>query len=94
MSGRRTSAATKRTTRVTAQFAQRAGRDRINGVNGTSVRPQTIPSSTGIDSSSVIHILDKRRYRASIDVLRMPTRRPTREPFHPCPVAVLKDQEA
>ncbi|WP_336627579.1 MULTISPECIES: hypothetical protein [unclassified Microbacterium] len=94
MSGRRTSAATKRTTRVTAQFAQRAGRDRINGVNGTSVRPQTIPSSTGVDSSSVIHILAKSRYRVSVDVLKMPTRRPTREPFHPCPVAVLKDQEA
>ncbi|WP_314854307.1 hypothetical protein [uncultured Microbacterium sp.] len=94
MSSRRASAATKRIARGTAQFERRAGRDRINGVNGTTVRFRTIPSSTGIDSSSVIHILDKRRYRASVDVLRMPTRRPTREPFRPCPVAVLKDQEA
>jgi len=94
MSSRRTPTATKRIARGTEQLERRAGRDRINGVNGTTMRFRTTPSSTSIDPSSVIHILDKRRYRASVDVLRMPTRRPTREPFHPCPVAVLKDQEA
>ena len=94
MSSRRTSTATKRITRGTALFARRLNRELSDPLTDTTARLQTIPSSTGIDSSSVIHILDKRRYLASVDVLRMPTRRPTREPFHPCPVAVLKDQEA
>lgn len=94
MSSRRTSAATKRIARGTAQFARRINRDRTIRVAGATVRLGTIPSSTGVDSSSVIHILAKSRYRVSADVLKMPTRRPMREPFHPCPVAVLNDQEA
>lgn len=94
MSSRRASEATKRITRGTAQFARRINRDRTTPVTGATVRLRTIPSSTGVDSSSVIHILAKSRYRVSVVVLKMPTQRPMREPFHPCPVAVLKDQEA
>lgn len=58
------------------------------------MRLRTIHSSTRVDSSWVIHNLWNMPYPVCDDVLRMPTRRPTREPFHPCPVAVLKDQEA
>ncbi|GAA3033435.1 hypothetical protein [Microbacterium dextranolyticum] len=94
MSTRRVSATLARITRCAASAARHVERDLNDRVAEANLRLQTIPSSTGIDSSSVIHILDKRRYRVCDDVLRMPTRRPTREPFHPCPVAVLKDQEA
>ncbi|WP_417563370.1 hypothetical protein [Microbacterium sp.] len=94
MSSRRASEATKRITRGTAQFARRINRDRTTRVAGATVRLQTIASSTGVESSSVIHNFWNMPYRVCKDVLRMPKRRPTREPFHPCPVAVLKDQEA
>lgn len=94
MSTRQASAAAERITRGAASVARHVGGDLNDRVAEATVRLQTIPCSTGIDSSSVIHILDKRSYRASVDVLKMPTRRPTREPSHPCPVAVLKDQEA
>lgn len=96
MSSRRASATVARIARIArcAAFARSVDRGLKDLIAGGTVRPQAIPSSTGVDSSSVIHILDKSRYRVSADVLRMPTRRPMREPFHPCPVAVLKDQEA
>lgn len=77
-----------------ALFARPFNRVRTTRVTRATVRLWTIPSSTGIDSSSVIHNLWNMPYRVCDDVLRMRTRRPTREPFHPCPVAVLKDQEA
>ncbi|WP_279070877.1 hypothetical protein [Microbacterium lacticum] len=94
MSTRRVSATIARITRCAASAPRHVERGLNDRVAEANLRLRIIPSSTGIDSSSVIHILDKRRYLASVDVLRMPTRRPTREPFHPCPVAVLKDQEA
>ncbi|WP_454112128.1 hypothetical protein [Microbacterium aurum] len=93
MSTRQASATVARITRCAA-FARLVERDLNDRVAGGTVRLGTILSSTGVDSSSVIHILAKSRYRVSVDVLKMPTRRPTREPLHPCPVAVLKDQEA
>ena len=71
MSSRRTSAATKRITCGTALFARRLDRELSDRLTDTTVRLLTIPSSTGIDSSSVIHILDKRRYRAVVGVLSL-----------------------
>lgn len=94
MPTRRASATIARITRCAASVARHVERDLEDRVADNAVRLRTIPSSTGVDSSSVIHNLWNMPYRVRDEVLRMPTRRPTREPFHPCPVAVLKDQEA
>ncbi len=94
MSSQRTAEATAPLARAAAPFAQVADHDLVKRAAIAAVRLRTIPSSTGADSSSVIHNLWNMPYRVCENVLRMPTRRPTREPFPPCPVAVLKDQEA
>ena len=71
MSTRRVSATLPRITRRAASAARHVERDLNDRVAEANQRLQTIPSSTGIDSSSVIHILDKRRYRAFVGVLSL-----------------------
>jgi len=94
MSSRRPSATIAFVVRCAPSFRRRSDSDLVEGITVAAMRLRTIPSVTGINSLSVIHNPGNMPYRIGDDVLRMPTRRPTREPFHPCPVAVLKDQEA
>lgn len=94
MSGRRPSTTIAFLARWAPSFRRRSDSDLPEAITVAALRLRTIPSVTGNNSSSVIHSLGNMSYGIGDDVLRMPTRRPTREPFHPCPVAVLKDQEA
>lgn len=69
-------------------------RGTYNGlIQGLESPPLSVDSITGICYLDVIHNLEKDPFQPCPVVLRMPSRRPSREPFRPWMVAVLEDQE-
>lgn len=75
-------------------FTRLGDHDLTVGASSVEVWSRTMPSSTVVGSWWVIHNLSNIPRADPMDAPMMPTRRPMREPFHPCPVAVLTDQEA
>lgn len=62
-------------------------------VRGLKSRPLSVISSTDVSRVAVIHNLETSPFPLCHDVPRMPSRRPTHQPYRSCKVAVLEDQE-
>lgn len=65
----------------------------IRGLKSTPLGREAIDSSTTNSRNGLIHNLAQSPFPRSMRVLRMRPRQPLREPFRPCMVAVLDDQE-
>lgn len=62
-------------------------------VRGLKSRPPSVVSSTDDSHVDVIHNLETNPFPLCLDVPRMPSRRPSHQPYRSCKVAVLEDQE-
>lgn len=62
-------------------------------IRGIKSRRLIVVSSTEHSHVDVIHNLKTNPFPLCLDAPRMPSRRPTHQPYRSCKVAVLEDQE-